>query len=344
MAATSRVTEKLMILSGLPGVGPMTLSAMLRIPQFADKQIEEIAEANPAVAKALDQPGALEAAEGRAAKNLNAAEQDGAVVLSPADPEYPRLLADTPDRPAFLYVKGDLDPTRQRPVGVIGTREPTEHGQIIARRMTTYFAEKGWSIVSGLALGIDGIAHEAALDASGHTVAVLAHGLDTITPKRHTKLAERILASGGAWVTEYPYGTAPYGPNYVKRDRIQAGLSKAIVLIQTDVQGGSLHATRAALGYRRVVAYPVPTPTDVNHGEPKIQGVLKLHHGRREEVAEYLRCPTEALAGLRPIASKTEYPALEQMILRWDPAQREPATDLFHQAPIEPPARGRVVR
>lgn len=329
MAVTSRVTQKLMVLSGLPGVGPMALSSILRIPQLAEIKVEEIGRANPAVAKALSQPDALDAAEDRAAKNLRAAEADGARVLSPADAEYPRLLAETQDRPAFLYVKGDLEPTRQRPVGVIGTREPTEHGKIIAQRVTSYFAEKGWSIVSGLALGIDGIAHEAALNAGGHTVAVLAHGLDTITPKRHTKLAERILASGGAWVTEYSYGTAPYGPNYVKRDRIQAGLSRAIILIQTDVQGGSLHATRAALGYGRVVAYPVPTRTDIDRGEPKIQGVMKLHHAPRAEVADYLRCSLDALVGLRPIGSKAEYPLLERMILQWESSRRAPTTDLF---------------
>jgi DNA processing protein len=320
----------------------MALGSVLRIPHFAEKDFETIGRANPVIAKALGQPGALAAAEGRAGKNLRAAEADGAVVLSPADPEYPQLLAQTPDRPAFLYVKGHLEPTRQRPVGVIGTREPTEHGQIIARRVTSYFAEAGWSIVSGLALGIDGIAHEAALDAGGHTVAVLAHGLDTITPKRHTKLAERILVSGGAWVTEYPYGTAPYGPNYVKRDRIQAGLSRAIILIQTDVQGGSLHATRAALGYGRVVAYPVPTRTDIDRGEPKIQGVLKLHHGRREDVAEYLRCRVDALAGLRPIESKAEYPALERTILAWD-SSRGPDADLFAQPQIAGAADSRAV-
>ncbi|HEX6037773.1 DNA-processing protein DprA [Longimicrobium sp.] len=332
-----------MVLSGLPGVGPMALSSVLRIPQIADKDLEEIGRANPAVAKALAQPGALDAAEERAAKNLRTAQADGAMVLSPADAGYPRLLAETHDRPVFLYVKGDLEPTRERPVGVIGTREPTEHGQIIARRVTSYFAEKGWSIVSGLALGIDGIAHEAALEAKGHTVAVLAHGLDTITPKRHTKLAERILASGGAWVTEYPYGTAPYGPNYVKRDRIQAGLSKAIILIQTDVQGGSLHATRAALGYGRVVAYPVPTRTDIDRGEPKIQGVLKLHHAPRAEVADYLRCSLDALAGLRPIGSKAEYPVLEWTIFHWEGSRRVPAADLFDQ-PRSETVRGGTIR
>ncbi|HEX8695573.1 MAG TPA: DNA-processing protein DprA [Longimicrobium sp.] len=332
METTSRATEKLLILSGLPGVGPIALGSVLRIPQFAERDFEEIGRFTPAIAKGLAQPGGLASAEDRARKNLRAAEEDGAVVLSPADEEYPALLAETHDRPAFLYVKGDLAPTHRRSVGVIGTREPTEHGRIIARRMTTYFAEAGWSIVSGLALGIDGVAHEAALDAGGHTVAVLAHGLDTITPKRHTKLAERILSSGGAWVTEYPYGTAPYGPNYVKRDRIQAGLSQAIILIQTDVQGGSLHATRAALEYGRIVAYPVPTRVDVDRGEPKIQGVLKLHHGPRREVADFLRCRLDALDGLRPVESKEDYPSLERMIAQWESSRRSRSTDLFEQA------------
>lgn len=332
-AQTSRSTEKLLILGGLPGVGPIALGAVLRHPEFESREIEDIGEINPVVAKALATPGALAEAEKRAARNLQAAGEDDAVVLSPADAEYPALLAETHDRPSFLYVKGNLAPTREKPVGVIGTREPTHHGTIIARRITTYFAERGWSIVSGLALGTDGISHEAALDAGGHTVAVLAHGLDTIAPKRHTRLAERILASGGAWVTEYPYGTAPYGPNFVKRDRIQAGLARAIILIQTDVLGGSLHATRAALDYGRMVAYPVPTAADVARSEPKIQGILKLHRSDRSALTDFLRCREDALAGLRAVESREDYADLEQTIESWVSFKWR-SQDLFGHQPV----------
>lgn len=310
-------TEKLLVLSGLPGIGPIALSAVLRHPEFESRSLADLGGLNPAVAKALSTPGALAEAERRAARDIRAAEEDGAGILSPADAGYPPLLAETHDRPAFLYVRGDLRPTREKPVGVIGTREPTQHGTIIARRITSYFAARGWSIVSGLALGTDGISHEAALEAGGHTVAVLAHGLDTIAPKRHAKLAERILASGGAWVTEYPYGTAPYGPNFVKRDRIQAGLAKAIILIQTDVRGGSLHATRAALGYGRLVAFPAPTPADVARCEPKVQGILKLIHSDRRELSEFLQCREDALAGLRRVESRDDYPELERTLESW---------------------------
>jgi DNA processing protein len=311
----------------------MTLGAVIRHPEFHSREVEELGELHPAVAKGMASPGALAEAERRAEQNIRVTEADGAVVLSPVDAGYPALLAETHDRPSFLYVKGNLGPTREKPVGVIGTREPTHHGRIIARRITTYFAERGWSVVSGLALGTDGISHEAALDAGGHTVAVLAHGLDTIAPKRHTKLAERILISGGAWVSEYPHGTAPYGPNFVKRDRIQAGLARAIILIQTDVLGGSLHATRAALDYGRLVAYPVPTPADVSRSEPKIQGILKLHRSDRRELTEFLRCREDALAGLRAIESREDYAALEQTMEAWVSFQWR-AQDLFGRQPV----------
>src|SRR3546814_19756232 len=126
--------------------------------------------------------------------------------MSAADPEYPRRLAATKDDPFILYVKGRLAPDGNHSVAIIGTREPTAHGIQITQRVSKFFAEKGSSIISGLALGCDAIAHETALQCEGHTVAVLAHGLQTITPSKHKKLADRILDSGGALVSEYPFG------------------------------------------------------------------------------------------------------------------------------------------
>jgi DNA processing protein len=207
---------------------------------------------------------------------------------------------------------------------VIGTREPTRHGEIIAERVTSYYAAQRWSIVSGLALGVDALAHRATLSAGGHTVAVLAHGLDTVAPKNHTALAQEILAKDGALVTEYPYGTRPYGPQFVKRDRIQAGLAAAVVLIQTDLRGGSLHASRAALEYGRVLAYPVPTEADIAREEPKIQGVLLIDRGEPSEVAAFLKCKAPALSRVRPLRSRDDYGVLEAELLAFQPGVTEP--------------------
>jgi DNA processing protein len=313
MEAVSTATNRLFELSHLRGVGPAQLNAWASRPDFATLSLDSLAARTPALQKALELPDALEEAREQAYRAVAAAQRDGARIISPIDPDYPQALGLTRDRPAFLFLKGELGPTREKAMAVIGTREPTEHGKIIATRITRYFAERSWSIVSGLALGVDGLAHQAALDAHGHTVAVLAHGLDTVAPKSHTKLAADILDRGGALVSEYPYGTRPYGPNFVKRDRIQAGLAAGLVLVQTDVKGGSLHATRSALAYGRVVAYPVPTPRDISNREPKIEGILKIHHGQHHEVAQYLHCSADALSRIRALTSREDYPAFERL-------------------------------
>lgn len=317
MNTISEATRKILILGGLPGVGPATLNVVLEQPGFATLDLSSFPRLPDPVLRALANEGALERAEDRAETVISSAMSDGARILSPLDEEYPELLALTADRPPVLYVKGDLGPTRGRALCVIGTREPTRHGKIIAQRITSYFAERRWSVVSGLALGTDGIAHQATIEAGGHTVAVLAHGLDTVAPKSHAPLAQKILSTGGALITEYAYGVRPYGPNFVKRDRIQAGLASGVVLIQTDIRGGSLHATRAALEYGRLVAYPVPTSVDMAHSEPKIQGVLKIHNDLPSEVARYLKCRPEVLSNLRALHSKDDYEVLERDLLSW---------------------------
>jgi len=293
----SSPTLKLLALSMLKGVGPAALKKAASIAGFDGMAIEELGRAVAQVARALEaEPtSAWSLAQDAANKQVEAAEKHRARILSPLDPDYPRLLAETKDDPFLLYVKGALarDPTKS--VAIIGTREPTPTGEIIAQRVAHTFAEQGWSIVSGLALGCDAIAHQAALDAAGHTVAVLAHGLHMIAPSRHKGLAQAILDAGGALVSEYPFGQAVQSQQFVKRDRTQAGMAQGVVMIQSDIKGGSLHASRAALDYNRWLAVPYPTPKDVQHGEPKVQGNLVIADGTVQEKATLLRCSTSAL-------------------------------------------------
>jgi DNA protecting protein DprA len=293
----SSPTLKLLALSMLKGVGPATLKKVASIAGFDGMAIEELEGTVAQVARALEaEPtSAWSLAQDAASKQVEAAEKHRARILSPLDPDYPRLLAETKDDPFLLYVKGSLarDPTKS--VAIIGTREPTPTGEIIAQRVARTFAEQGWSIVSGLALGCDAIAHQAALDAAGHTVAVLAHGLHMIAPSRHKGLAQAILDAGGALVSEYPFGQAVQSQQFVKRDRTQAGMAQGVVMIQSDIKGGSLHASRAALDYDRWLAVPYPTPKDLQHGEPKVQGNLVIADGTVQEKATLLRCSTRAL-------------------------------------------------
>jgi len=144
----------------------------------------------------------------------------------------------------------------------------------VAPRLAGFFAEQGWSIVSGLARGVDTLCHEAALRAGGHTVAVLANGLDTVYPRQNSELADRILAQGGALLSEQPPGTPALPKHLTRRNRIQSGMSVATIVMQTDIVGGTMHTARYTLLQGRLLAAPVPQ--GVHAAVPKSQGLLAL--------------------------------------------------------------------
>jgi DNA processing protein len=307
MNVISTPTRRLLALSRLAGVGPATLRKIAAVPDFEQLDIRELSSQMPALERATDDPSAWDAAQEDAAKQIQEAGKYEACILSAKDADYPRLLASTKDDPFLLYVRGNLAPNANGSVAIIGTREPTQHGQLIATRITQFFAENHWSVVSGLAIGCDAIAHQSALDAGCHTVAVLAHGLQMIAPVRHRKLAEDILSAGGALVSEYPFGREVQKQQYVKRDRTQAGMAQGVVMIQSDLTGGSLHASRAALDYGRWLAVPYPTPKDRERGESKIQANLVIAEGSDAQRSELLRCTTGALERIIVLGSKEDY-------------------------------------
>jgi len=306
----SRETKKLLTLSMLPGVGPATLKKVASIQGFDDLEVEALGRINSFLQKALSVPNAWSLAAEQAEFQVNSAEKHDARIISPLDADYPHLLAATKDDPFILYVCGELHAYALNSVAIIGTREPTPHGEIITRRVTEYFIENQWSIVSGLALGCDGLAHQAALDSGGHTVAVLAHGLQMIAPSQHKKLAHNILESGGALITEYPFGQKVFPQQFVKRDRIQAGLAQGVVMVQSDIKGGSLHASRAALDYNRWLAVPLPTSVDRNNKEPKVMANLLIAEGDWVDKANLLKCKRERLDNILVLRTRDDYPSM----------------------------------
>lgn len=299
----SAAGERLLTLLQLPGVGRTSVLSTLNEPlleldgkpAFTEKRI----------IKALQQPEAWIKAKEAAQSILTACQASGVRVVCPADPEYPEpLMGMGKEKPALLYVQGSLSPLPG--LAVIGTRQPTRHGLEVTRRMVTHFAADH-SIVSGLALGVDSMAHQAAVQAGGHTVAVLGHGHGQVFPRQNAALASEILASGGALVSEYPPQT-PVLPHYfVERDRIQAGLAGATLLIQTGTQGGSWHAARKALTYGRLLGYPLPTERDTANQEDKIQGIRLLESGTPEERAGQLNCQVADLDRVFRISSRDDY-------------------------------------
>lgn len=333
MTVVSTPTKLLLTLSAMRGVGPAALKKISALPNFWDSDLVKWSNAAPQVARALEghAEGVWEQAQLWADQQVAAAEKHGARIISPVDVEYPRLLADTKDDPILLFVKGALAGADQQSVAVIGTREPTQHGVMIAKRITKFFVEQRWSVVSGLALGCDAIAHQAALDAGGHTVAVLAHGLQMIAPSKHKELARKVLDAGGALVSEYPFGKTALGSQFVKRDRTQAGMARGVVMIQSDIKGGSLHASRAALDYRRWLAVPYPTEKDRENEEPKIQANLVIADGTDAQRADLLRCPTSALRLVTVVRGRNDYLRL----IGEEPGERLDAAQTILNAPVD---------
>lgn len=173
--------------------------------------------------------------------------------------EYPLPLAMIDDPPYILYVKGDASALcNQNAVAVIGSRAPIGYSSAASYKLGMHFAREGFAVVSGLALGCDTEAHRGALDGSGQTVAVLAHGLDMIYPAKNKCLASSIVAGGGCLVSEYPPGVKPFKSFFVQRDRIQSGLSKATVVVQTKIGGGSMHTSGFCVKQGRRLACVAP--------------------------------------------------------------------------------------
>jgi DNA processing protein len=208
--------------------------------------------------------------------------EHGVQELAISDDSYPPLLRQTPDFPVILYVKGNLTALQQLDtVAVVGTRDPTLLGSTITRETAQHFATQDYVIVSGLARGIDTAAHEGALDVDGTTVAVIATALDTVYPVANTHLAQTICAVGGAVVSEYPFGRGGFKGAFVQRDRIQAGMSLATIVVQTPVDGGAMHTARFAERYGRLVLCLQPPDSEAT--APEYAGVLELLRQNRAQ-------------------------------------------------------------
>lgn len=162
---------------------------------------------------------------------------------------YPPELAELAQPPKQLFIQSDnWDDLIARPrVAIIGSRKVSAYGRQVTTKLAGELARQGIVIVSGLALGVDGLAHQAALDAGGLTIAVLPTSLDKVYPASHQNLAKKIVSQGGALVTEYDSGAGVYKTNFVARNRIVAGMSAAVLITEAALKSGSLHTARFAL-------------------------------------------------------------------------------------------------
>lgn len=189
------------------------------------------------------------------------------VTLSGTD--IPEVLHRLHEAPKTLYASGNnLPKLLELPrIGIVGARKVTPYGRAVTTKLSSDLANKGVAIVSGLALGVDSIAHQAAVSAGGSTIAVLPTGLDKIYPTSHHNLAQTIAGSNGLLISEYPPGTVPFPANFVARNRIIAALSEGLLITEAAINSGSLHTARFALELNiPVFAVPGPINSPMSEG------------------------------------------------------------------------------
>ena len=252
-----------------PGLGPIRIAALI-------EHFGSAAAARAATASALQNvPGIGSQLSSQLAQQLPNVDIDteiaraaraGASILALGTPDYPPHLATIPAAPPILYALGGLTARDERGVSLVGTRNPNAYGKRVAKQLAEGLARAGVTVVSGMARGVDGIAHRAALDAGGRTVAVLGSGLSRMYPPEHAALAEAI-AKAGAVVTECFMEEGPSKGSFPARNRIISGLSRVIVIVQAPRESGALiTATHAAEQGKTVLAVPGPIDDDAQAG------------------------------------------------------------------------------
>lgn len=187
--------------------------------------------------------------------------------LSTDYPEFLKIITTIADPPKRLWYIGNLPEIRRPTVAVVGTRKLSNYGREVAHHLCVELAKHGVIIVSGLAIGIDAIAHRAALEAGGKTIAIMPGGLDSIYPRSHRSLAEDILRQGGALISEYAPGAEPHKSHFIGRNRIVSGVSDAVLVVEASAKSGTMHTAGFALDQgRTVMAVPGNITSPVSEG------------------------------------------------------------------------------
>jgi DNA processing protein len=275
-------SEAWAILLSVTGLGPASFGALLR--EYGDGRAILAAAARPGAAARFARviatvegrgPEAPEVGQGIVAlargtdpalRLLRAADL---TIVTLDDPFYPARLRAMDLPPPVLFVRGEVMALSARAVAIVGTRRPTERGRLTAARIAAAVAEAGAVVVSGLAVGIDGAAHAATMDAGGPTVAVLGSGHDHLFPRAHGRLAERIVASGGAVISEFWPALEASQYTFPRRNRLISGLSTATIVVEAGIRSGALITAKWALEQGRDCFF-VPGPID----EPRSAGCL----------------------------------------------------------------------
>jgi DNA processing protein len=280
--------------------------ALREVPGISAAAATAIREADPAVGQ----------------KVLQRTEAEGGAALAPTDHRFPPLLKHIPDAPTLLFAAGRLDLLAQPAVAVVGSRSHTRYGAEACRHLAGGLARAGLAVVSGMARGIDAIAHTSALDAGGATVGVLGNGLGVVYPSANRPLYERV-ASNGCLLTENPPGERPHAGSFPRRNRLISGLARVTVVVEARAKSGALITADCALTQGRevqAVPGPITSPTSVGCNR-LIQLGAKPTLGLRDVLEEYGLAATVDVPAARLPADLTDEERRALAALTNDPEQ-----------------------
>ncbi len=318
--------RELLAFSQIPDIGPRRLRAL--VDHFGDtsalvgasaRELSSIEGITPRLASSIAhfrrQPGMAEVWE-YADRQLSRLNRVNGILVSFWDDSYPEPLKRIYDPPPFLFSSGSHTPDDRHSIAIVGTRRPSSYGISIAGEFASELARRGITVVSGLARGVDTVAHECALKSGGRTLAAIGSGIDVVYPPENRSLFRRI-SGRGAIVSEYAMGAKPDAANFPRRNRIISGLALGTVVIETDRNGGAMITANLALDQNREV-FAVPG----NIGSVRSRGCNALI---REGRAKLVECVGDVLVEL---AEKLPKDALQE---RPAESREPPALTIFEQ-------------
>ncbi len=266
--------EAYIVLNMISGVGTARFNALVECFQEPCKIFEQNIESISRI-KGINEALAEKIFFWEKDIDLNAelefAQMSGTQIITMADAEYPEILKGIYDPPLCLYVRGKLPDFSCNSLAVVGSRRATIYGRKMAKHLSEEAVLAGWKVISGLAFGIDAIAHQSAIDGGGITVAVLGGGLARIHPQEHVQLARDIIENGGALISEFPMKFPVSRQSFPRRNRIVSGLSQAVLIIEAGLKSGALITANLAMEQGKEV-FAVPGHAD----NPQAKGCHKL--------------------------------------------------------------------
>lgn len=301
--------KNLIHLSIIPGVGSQSIRCLMAAFGSAERALTATSEELVQI-EGLTHKARQRLVNGRSHVSLNREleliQSHQCHIVTFEDEAYPPLLKQISDPPLVLYVKRRLPPQDALSIAIVGSRSPTHYGKTTCQQLSQQLAARGVTIVSGFARGIDTVAHRGALEAGGRTIAVMGNGLNHVYPEENRHLADEILESGGALISEFPMTVPPMGTNFPLRNRVISGLTSGTLVVEASERSGSLITARlAAEQGREVFAVPGQIFSKLSQGTHKLinQGATLIH-----SVDDLFDELPQAFTGLAPPSSTASQP------------------------------------